>query len=251
MPNKDPRPCRKLQVVEHADKPGKYIPFVRLSHSIVNPGQTVDVDVFISGLGRIGATKLAAYPSPGLINEAGSQYRFGETVLDEENLTVVHQGKWKPLDKNGCIITFFPLTEADRGRMEKLIRKYGEAYAEGPMFSLQLPGESDLRISSEMITPVTNESGESDKGQRDNALVGFHLEIQKKARPGVHGLQFVLTYFNGDRWEISTCEARFHVTSLLQRREIYLVAAFFVAAVATILSAVLSLLTYCQANCQR
>jgi len=51
------------------------------------------------------------------------------------------------------------------------------------------------------------------------APVEISLKLKEKLRPGEYSVKFLLVYFNGSEWKVSTERATFAVRSFFQRNE--------------------------------
>jgi hypothetical protein len=68
---------------DHADQPGSYGLAIRIHNSVIDPGEIVEVELFISGYGQITTSKLVCCASPNLI-ETNSKESYVLTGLGEE-----------------------------------------------------------------------------------------------------------------------------------------------------------------------
>lgn len=177
----------------HAERTGSYGLAVRLSTTVVDPGETVTLEVYVSGYGEIQASKLVFYPSPAIVDERSS-FRYGLGVKDGESVACFGFQQ-SPLNSNGNTIDF------SGGRLfsgEERPTMYFDDASTG-----ELP-----QISTEKKTLPT-----------DCAPVQVELVTRPDARPGMYSIQFLFTYFNGSEWANSSETVQFSVRSFYQRYE--------------------------------
>ena len=66
------------------------------------------------------------------------------------------------------------------------------------------------------------------------APIEYDLTISKKAKPGPHSIQFVLTYFDGQTWKTTSKNADFTIRNVYQRYEWWIAIIGLLAAIAAI-----------------
>lgn len=183
----------KPRKARDAERTGSYGLAVRLSTTVVDPGETLTLEVYISGYGQIQGSKLVFYPSPAIVAR-GSSCRFGLGPPDGEGLACFGFQK-TDLDPLGNTIVFGvePLSlGAERPTMYVDARPAGDPH----------------QISTETKSLPTN-----------CAPVQVELVTRSDARPGMYSVQFLFTYFNGSAWANSSETVQFSVRSVYQRYE--------------------------------
>jgi hypothetical protein len=90
------------QNAPNSDKPGSYELAIRSNKAEVAPGDTVDLEIFITGYGRISAAKIVFNPPSYFINSAWSTVTHG---LGQHANGNVYFGKdEQPVQEDGCAI---------------------------------------------------------------------------------------------------------------------------------------------------
>lgn len=196
-----PRP--KARAGKFAEKPGHYEPAIVLFESQVNPGEFVRGEIFITGYGEIGTSKLQFYPSPNVFDDAASIVEYGHTLKDD---FLTFGGNQHGFDATGIQVSF------DGG--------VTLGWKEPTMFF-------DLAYSA-----LPQLSTETKQGK---APVSFELKTRNKVRPGGYQIHFIFTYYNGSEWRATTQVVSFVVRNILQRHELGIAVVALIAAVAAIL----------------
>lgn len=169
-----------------AGSPGSYQPAVRLYPAVLNAGETVTVEVFISGYGEIGGAKLLVYPSPGVFDTQTVNSWCGFKLEDG---TITFGGNAGGMDDAGCM---FELTG-------------GMKAAGWPTYTLfvdHIPG-----VLPQILTETI---------QKKPPIL-MKLPVRLGCRPGTYSLQFLLTYFNGSTWQTATQNVEFTIQTIIQR----------------------------------
>jgi len=195
-----------------ASEPGSYDLAIRISEPILNPGDRLQVEVYISGYGIIEAPKVACYPSP--------------EVFDFDRSTVTHSAKKFDDGLSGFGAETVKLDPI--GFVGTLSGGFGDSPNDASWFIDAEPGDSYL-ISTEVRHP------------QGTSPLYLDFTIKRDARPGPQSIQFVFTYFNGQTWNTSSKRANFTVRNFYQRHEtfVWLLGGF--AAIVTILLSIESL----------
>ncbi len=187
----------KPQSGKNANAPGSYGIAVRLDKYLVDPGERLRIEIYISGYGKISGCKLVTYPSPAAFDELHSWVRFGVRNIDGKTF---FGGKEQLLDPSGNTI------DIGSGGMKR------DDWLEQTMFF-------DTRESG--TTPqIFTETRQKPKNDVSDGPITLNLKLNSKARAGTHSVQFVLTYFNGSCWATSTETVSFTVRTFYQRNEL-------------------------------
>lgn len=188
---------------EFADKPGRYEPAIRLQKPVINPGDTLEVEVFITGYGNIGPAKLAFYPSPGTFVERDSRGRISLELVDG---VPTWAGPHGMVGDTGVMVT-----------MQEGLQ--GEGWSAPTLFFDTTAGRPP-----QIMTET----------KHLNAPFTFSLVTRPRVSPGTYLLQFYLTYFNGIKWCVSSQQTSFTIRTLLQRHEVAVAVVASIAAAAAV-----------------
>jgi hypothetical protein len=190
-----------------ADRRGNYELAVLLHKPVLDPGDTVRIEVFFTGYGEIASPKLTFYPSDDVFDYNTSIVHFGMQI---DGNYLRFGGDQSHIDGSGST---FILTGGPKPAHWK----------ESTLF-FDATDESQPQIATEK--------------RLGQAPIDFNLVTKKTTRPGTYNLRFVFTYFDGTEWRSSAQDSQFTIRSLLQRNEGKVVLVGFLAAVATIISAI-------------
>lgn len=182
-------------------KEGKYHLVMRSTKTVVDPGESVLVQLYITGFGTIDYPKLVFYPSANVLSKQ-SEVSFGAELRD-----------------NG--LAYF-------GSQKEKFDQYGKtinlSFVNGHTLFLRNSKSISLQIMTE-------------KNTNDVAPVQLDLRLSSQARPGNYFIHFVLTYFNGEEWDSVSEKFTFTVRNSLQRHELLAWWLGIIAAAATVISA--------------
>ncbi|MFM0726220.1 hypothetical protein PQQ53_21360 [Paraburkholderia strydomiana] len=218
--HQDVTPRNELRGAPNADAPGSYSPVVRLETQIVDPGETVTGAMFFTGYGTIGGAKMVFYPATQIFDVDGCTIEFRTLQLREGSNTsefAIH----KFVGNDQGITILFPQWQ----QLDGSIADY--------FFQIPSNGPPTLQLTTEGIT-------QTEPDQALSPPITFRLKTSKDARPGTYPLTFVFTYFNGASWLTVTLASTFTVRNILQRHETRFGIAAVVAAVTTIVAALLT-----------
>ena len=184
------------RVGKFADKPGSYRLVIRSNRQLLNPGEDLWIQVLITDYGNIQAAKLIFYPDKESINgkeskvwfdvqRIGDKYYFGKTEIEvgEDGATIDLGTGGLKLPQWDCPTLFVDTSES-----------------------------LTPKILTETIQHPPNDS--------PDAPITINLKLRKKARPGQHSLNLVLTYYNGECWCNSETTFQFSVQNFYQQHEI-------------------------------
>ncbi len=205
--------ARDTREAPFAECPGSYEPAIRIRNPVINPGETLEVEVFITGYGRIGPSKLAFYPSPGIFNDRDSFTCFG---IKRDGDLLTWGARQEPVGEAGCVIGLHGGVQVPEWDM--------------PSFFVDLSDQ----IPPQILTETS----------QVNAPISFSLSTLPDAAPGTYRVQFYLTYYNGNYWSVAKQDVSSGVRSLLQRYEVTVAVIAFIAAAATILSGVVDIASH-------
>jgi len=210
-----------------ASRPGSYNLAILVSEPIVDPGDSLQIEVYISGYGVIKAPKVAFYPSPNVCDIGKST--VWHSLKTYEDGAMGWGAQQTLLDPIGmvCCLSGGMVFKNDRSQ-------------EATWFFDARPSEQDnYQISTEVKHP------------KGSAPISLDLRLHRKARPGPQSVAFVFTYFDGDSWHTCTNHARFTVRNFYHRHEtaVWLIGA--IAATMSILANGVKLWPHAKALCSR
>jgi len=198
---------KALRIGKFADKPGNYELVIRLQNPIVDPGDILKLEVFITGYGLIRKEKLVFYPSVDLFDNEKSKIRFGiGRKKDKPNLFIFGTQERKLKDVG--------ITIGGMGGIKK------ENWKEYTIFF-------DI-VDSKEVPQISTET------KQECAPVELDLKVSHSARAGIYYLSFNFSYFNGEQWKGSSKEVAFTIRNVLQRNETLAAFLAIFAATATI-----------------
>ena len=207
---------------EFSDKPGAYSLVSRISRANVDPGDTLNVELYFTGYGFIEGEKLLVYPSPGILEASKSKITANCKQI-------------------GNSITFggqsWPLTEEGGSWIEvNTAGVKAKGWNRPSMFFDVIP-ETHF-ICTEAAFPWTPPKGQF------HGPVTLILKTKDKAKPGQYDVRFALTYYNGESWVTCPETAQFSVTTWYQRWETCCHIAAVVAAGIALLAFVAQLVAF-------
>jgi len=171
---------------QFADKFGNYGLVARTSSDIMDPGETLVIELYISGYGSIESSKLIFYPSPGVVDsdDKDSYVLFG--IHGKKGLGVWGAQRHQ-LHPDGNAIGFT-----------------GGAY------------KSEWKSPS-IFFDINETQISTEKKLGGFAPIHINLKTKRKARAGTHSIQFLFTYFDGSNWQTSSNTVQFTIRNFFQR----------------------------------
>ncbi|MBK8247530.1 MAG: hypothetical protein IPK85_09065 [Gemmatimonadetes bacterium] len=205
-----------------ADKPGSYEVVTRASRPIVEPGHDLEVEVLITGYGRIMSSKLMFSASPGIIDESASR--------------VAHSLR------RGELTGEFSFG----GRTDET--SDGGAFGLAGMRADHWQCPPTLFVDAR--TPVLEEPGThcpvilTERRPHGNPPFKWTFRLRRQAPPGIHSVRFYFTYYDGERWRTSVSDVAFHILCTFERYAGVLTIAGVALGLAGLGSLVLDFLTF-------
>lgn len=195
-------PNQHWQKQQDWDAPGNYEIAAKLSKSIVYKGDALDLDIYITGYGIIGNSKIyflfsdTFYTAKSFVRTSiktiGNQFSLG---ADSVNLT---GGEAFLMDLRGLkndkwpYKTFYPDMDTD-----------------------------SYRILSEMNV--------------GHPPASMHIKLKPDVQPGDYSIKLFYTYYNGESWKSSDQELKFHVNSWMEEHDVLVwVLGFLISIIALI-----------------
>ena len=200
-----------------ATRPGRYGLVIRLSYDVIDPGDSIEIEVFFSGYGEIVSSKAVFYPSPGIVdNDPEKSYAVYGMGTNEQGLSVWGSER-VPLLSEGNSFFFCGGLQANNWPCPTIY--FDDRKAPGPPDPPQVSTEVKLAGC---------------------APLHVYLTTPRKVRPGSHSLHFLYTYFTGVTWESSSETVHFTIRNFYQRNEGRV---WFLGAVAAFLGIVIAIWT--------
>ena len=175
---------------EFADRLGAFTLVPLVTRGEIDPGDVVEIEAFITGYGRIDAAKVTCYPSPQSVDVSQSTLDFG-------------------LKKHGDKFVWGQGPE----RLPQTVSQL--------CFVVEFRKKVGLIRRSSLTQPRRDRHEESPRNRKPmvKSPLRFILRTPKTVSAGVHSLEIVLTYFNGETSCARAATAQFSVRSFFQRHE--------------------------------
>ena len=205
-------PKESPRMKKYADDRGCYSIIVRTSSDVINPGETLILEIFISGYGVINKPKLVFYPSPNVVDSDNDESRIlfdlpKELPKDRSLYWGSHPEK---LHSDGG---FLDLSQGI---------KTGKWSSPTIFFDMNTENNIDTQISTEMLLG-------------GNAPIQIYMKTKEKVLPGLHSIRFLFTYHNGSEWSNSEQTVDFTIRNIFQRNERWIISIGVIAALCAIL----------------
>lgn len=210
----DPSLSKSPRMGEFSDRPGKYVPVVRIYKQVLNPGECLEGEVFFTGYGEINVAKLQFTPSFGLFRKEGCTLWSGMMKEDQGDGSAIIKFGGEPSSfdgSNGVTIHLNGGLKSERWERSTMF------------FDRACVPSSVPQISTECVL--------------DKAPIEFKLDTLKSARPGAYSIRFILTYFDGVAWQTEAQEEIFRIRSFLDRWQISITMIGAAAALSAIFTA--------------
>ena len=217
-----------LRSEPHGYKPGNYELVLRASNPIIDAGDHVTIQVFITGYGDIHSPRFIFYPSPGLCDTPESKVKYG-FQYDHEKNQFFFGTKTNPFDEYGFSISFGGIGFGEEPTM--FFDSFDRSLGKEPPSPLDYP----RRLSTEMVYGT--------------APVEISLATKPDAIPGLYDLRFYFSYFNGNIWKTSKERVSITLRNRLQRHELAVAIVASIAAFLTILSLFANLVKQIRSAC--
>lgn len=189
---------------ENGDAFGKYELVSRIHNSVLDPGGVVVIEIFITGYGRIDASKIAFYP-PIAVVEADSKL-IGGFKFDKSKSMASWGGSSLPISPDGVVL-----------QLDGMFSKRWPGYTS--FFDAVDEGKDGYSVPQIMTEKALGENTNPQLPSQWNAPFRLELKIRKNAVPGIYPTSVSFTYFNGQTWEISSLQPTFTVRTVFQRYE--------------------------------
>lgn len=192
----------------YAQEPGAYQLVSKARILILNPGETLFFEQFITGYGKISNAKIQSYIS--------------DDVFEQGESTVRHGGKF---ENDGKLNIF-----TGWGGQEHQVSPDG--------FHASIVSHDDYNT---YFSDVDIEDEDKNRNRvLTEAVIGhapfeYTLKTKKAAKPGLHHIDFYFTYYNGQSWTSGKERVEFRINSPFERYSSLLSGLAATALVVTIL----------------
>ncbi|WP_175235359.1 hypothetical protein [Achromobacter mucicolens] len=197
----------------HAGKPGAYTTVIKLDKAVIDPGDYLRANFFVSGYGQIDQAKLLLIAPDG-VPQGFCSSGFTQKLI-APNQVEIRQG----------------------GKKERIEREFVIAIAT----KVSVPHPNGGTV---VITPFSDAGGNThaihSETRRPDPMLAVEYQIPHDFLPGTYKLTSVFTYFNGINWVSDRLEAQYVVRSVFQRHESTIAGIACAAAIATIVAALLT-----------
>lgn len=184
---------------EFGSKPGAYDLAIRVSQPIVDPGDKLQVEVYISGYGVVQAAKVAFYPSPQVFDLDPNRSMMTTGIKRYDDGRMGWGGTPVKFDPTGGVLTL----------SGGFVSENNPSWQRPTWFC----DANERQVNHYQIaTEVKHPQGTSP--------VCLDLTVHNDATPGPHSIHFVLTYFDGQTWKTASKNADFTIRNFYQRHEI-------------------------------
>lgn len=181
----------KARIKKDSNKPGNYEVTMRASKVILNKGDSLSLDIFFTGYGLIGNSKIFLITSDSIFSNK-SEFSFDIRRNFEKNRYEFGAHKIPMFKDNMIFASLSGLDIPD------------STWHYPTMFF-----DADTAIESNMIFT------EQYSGQK--APFGFNLISRKNAEGGDYNIKIYFTYYNGIEWKSSTDNVSIHINSTFEK----------------------------------
>lgn len=177
-----------------ADKTGSYEQVFMLHNPVIQPGDTLRLQQFVTGYGDIRYAKLVFYPPPEIFN---SERSFVINGFRDEGGKLAWGGKKQPVHSKG-FTSFLAGVGSDK--------HHAGWHVHTMFFDVHAP---EPGMQPQIATETSQEYAPFD----------YQLVTNQDILPGKYSLEFHLTYFNGAAWKTSSKKVDFSVQNWYERNE--------------------------------
>ena len=192
---------------ENCDAVGSYSLITVIKNPVINPGDTVAIDQYISGYGAGSGVKVVYYPSLEIFDQEKSYVSFGPKVNGDNPVT--WGGSYGKPDANGGTLTFGPMYRTAAGRLVTFCDADAGSGRNNIITEIQLDGKPPFH---------------------------YLLKTKENTKSGSYKISFIFTYFNGENWNSSIETVDFKVQNSFERYSTTLSILAALALITTIVS---------------
>lgn len=186
------RDQQKPRKYRNGDKPGAYQLASVIGETTINPGHTLKIKQFITGYGNINGAKIQAYIS--------------SDTFDKEASYIIHSASGKVLNDHTLELKWGATTTPFENSEFRLMIG-GISLHEGMPATSFLDADNDSS-STYLI---------SEKTLGNSAPFEYILKTKHKSNPGIHYINFYLTYYNGEQWTSSEEKIQFKINNVFEK----------------------------------
>jgi len=188
----------------HSDAPGHFELVLRVLNPEIDPGETLEIEGYVTGYGQIQASKLFILPPPAFLEADGSTF--------QHSLGFNREGKeGEPPIKFGAVTS---QADTEAGVLTFLGIQH-KSWSESSYFV-------DIDVFQSEHAAVLPSATIITEMRLVQAPLVYRFKTRDGVAPGQHHLQFVLTYFDGQRWRASRQSPSVKVSSWLERNQTWL-----------------------------
>ena len=188
-----------INVNQHApnfDNPGKYQQVISASKTIVAPGDKIEINYFVSGYGKIDNMTAKVY------------YAFSSDIVDStrsslkgsfkkfKNGQIGWGGSEFPLSSSGATLMLSPMIQHEiEGTFTTLFDD------SPPNWIIPFGGEPFSIDYPVPLIYLEQQYSDLDTGEKRVPPYKWKIKLKENLSPGDYYVTFILTYFNGEKWE--------------------------------------------------
>lgn len=166
------------------DAPGSYALASRVSETVINAGDTLKFEQYITGYGEIKKCKIQCYISSDIFDDTVSTVT--NSLAQRDNIELFWGARRDVIGEPGYHCTCSGL-RADNWEEETL---FFDAGSHGMLLS-------EMKVT--------------------NAPFDYSLKTRNNIKPGSHYIDFYMTYFNGEEWKTSKERVDFRVNNSFEK----------------------------------
>ena len=189
------QPPIKARSSAYADNPGAYQIATKSGNLIIRPGDTIEIEQYITGYGNIHNAKITIYLSSKIFNTSESYVLFGIKHEQHQNYSRTTWGNDQMyITDVGATIHLAGLVVGDE--------KDSTLFFDSSIVSnLDKAGSSQLYSELKVV----------------NAPFQYKLITLQTAEPGNHNLDFYFTYFDGKQWVTKKEKVEIKIKTFFER----------------------------------
>lgn len=224
----------KINLNQHApysEKPGKYQQIINASKTLVAPGDTLEINYFISGYGKIDNRTAKVY------------YSFSADIIDSQKSILKGSFKTFKNDRIGWGGAEYPLTNGGATLMltPMIFNEYSNhtttLFDDSPPKWIKPIGKksNNYNYPSPFIY-LEQRYDDLDSGEKGLPPFKWKIKLLDNTIPGDYYFSFLMTYYNGDRWQNEKSEIKITVIPWYEEHESIIQWAASIIAVLTIIT---------------
>ncbi|WP_152442313.1 hypothetical protein [Pseudomonas putida] len=176
------------QRAENCRAVGSYSLVTVINNPIINPGETITIDQYISGYGLGSGVKVVHYPSSDVFDVKNSYVSFNPKFNGDDPIT------W--------------------GGIQGQPDETGGTLIMGPMYRT---GSGELVTFCDADANSNRNSIITERKLGEKPPFHYLFKTKNTAKPGPYKISFVFTYFNGENWQSSTETVEFKIQNYFEK----------------------------------